>query len=89
MIRIDGLFKEVGTNSDKQAVKLAKQLMDNAEMLTEVDTSHLSAIERELGRDLTNGQIERRSREIELGMSVPAANELPDTPENTQEPAAK
>ena len=89
MIRIDGLFKEVGTNSDKQAVKLAKQLMENAELLTEVDTSHLNAIERELGRDLTNGQVERRSREIELGMSVPAANELPETPENTQEPAAK
>ena len=63
MIRIDGLFKEVGTNSDKEAVKLAKQLMDNAELLTEVDTSHLGAIEREFGRDLTNGEVGEVARE--------------------------
>ena len=38
--------------------------MDNAELLTEVDTSHLGAIEREFGRDLTNGEVEQGAREI-------------------------
>jgi hypothetical protein len=74
MLRVDGLFKEMDSNSDAQARKLAKELMDRAETLPEVDNSHLKPLPREFGKDLTSGKIARRQREIDLNMSVPTTS---------------
>jgi len=71
IIRIDGMFKELSVNSDAQARKLGKELMDRAELLPEVNNSHLEPLPREFGKDLTSGKIERRAREIELGVAIP------------------
>jgi len=72
MIRVDKLFAELNTNSDALARKLGKELMDKAELLPEVDNSHLKPLPREFGKDLTSGKIARRQREIEFNMSVPS-----------------
>ena len=64
MRRTDGLFKEVIKNSDLQATELARELMDRAELMPEVDNSHLTPMKREFGRDLTSGAIPKREREI-------------------------
>jgi alkylation response protein AidB-like acyl-CoA dehydrogenase len=71
MIRVDGMFKEIGKNSDAQARALSKELMDKAELLPEVDNSHLKPLPREFGKDLTSGKIVRRQREIDFNMSLP------------------
>lgn len=64
ILRIDSLFKEISSNSDKEARELAKELMDNAETLPEVDISHLKPLKREFGKDLTSGKISKREREL-------------------------
>ena len=38
---VDGLFTDISRNSDAQARKLARQLVDNAELLPEVSSAHL------------------------------------------------
>jgi len=75
MDRVDNLFRELSKNSDAQARTLAKELMDRAELLPEVDNSHLKAQPREFGKDLTSGKIERRQREIDFNMSLPKSLE--------------
>ena len=52
---IDRLFKEVWNNNDEDAKLLATEQMIKAEYLPEVDTSHLEAIETDVGREITNG----------------------------------
>ena len=69
------MFRELNTNSDAQARGLAKELMDRADLLPEVDNSHLEALPREYGKDLTSGKIERRQREIDLNMSLPKSTD--------------
>ena len=65
-IFVDGLFSDISKNSDAQARKLARQLVDDAELLPEVSSTHLEAqTERELGMDLCNGRIAVRKREQE------------------------
>jgi hypothetical protein len=64
LLRVDGLFKEISSNSDKQARELAKELMANAELLPEVDNSHLEPLKREFGKDLTSGKLAKREREL-------------------------
>ena len=65
-IFVDGLFSDISRNSDAQARKLARQLVDNAELLPEVSSAHLEAqTEREFGMDLCNGKIPVRKREQE------------------------
>lgn len=63
---VDGLFRAVSINADAQARVLARQLMDEAELLDEVSTAHLSGqTERELGSHLCDGTIPVRKRELE------------------------
>ena len=59
-IRIDNMFAELSTNSDAQAVKLATALMEEAEDLPIVDTSHLKPMAREYGSDLCSGKATER-----------------------------
>ena len=54
--RVDGLFKDVWSNSDADATKLASSLMATATLLPEVSTSHLEPIVTDKGRDITNGK---------------------------------
>jgi alkylation response protein AidB-like acyl-CoA dehydrogenase len=74
-IRVDRLFREINTNADAQARQLARELMDRAELLPEVDNSHLQPIQREFGKDLTSGKITKRRREIE-STSIPKATNV-------------
>ena len=76
LLRVDNIFREISSNSDKQATELARELMDRAELLPEVDNSHLQPLKREFGKDLTSGKIERREREIEHNMSLPASSHV-------------
>lgn len=63
-LRIDSLFKELSKNCDRQANKLAAELMEKAEVLPEVDISHLTPItHREFGSELTSGKITKRKDE--------------------------
>ena len=72
--RIDGLFKELTKNSDRQANKLAAELMEKAEVLPEVDISHLQPLPyREFGSDLTSGKITTRRDEKNGSTSDSAA----------------
>ena len=53
--RIDALFKDVWSNADNDATRLAATLMKEAELLPEVSTAHLTPITTDRGRDITNG----------------------------------
>ena len=78
-VRIDKMLKELNKNSDKEAVQLATQLMDEAELLPEVTTENIQPhIQREFGSELCNGkQTERlradQSTSIKTGNSEAAA----------------
>jgi hypothetical protein len=64
-IVVDNLFSAISRNSDGLARKLARNLMDNAEVLPEVSIDHLTpAVDREYGSQLCNGEIQVRKREI-------------------------
>ena len=57
------MFTELRKNSDAQAVTLAKQLMDNAELLPEVRTANLTPYkQREFASKLANGEQSERIR---------------------------
>ncbi len=75
-LKIEQTFRELSSsqNCDAQARKLAESLLEGVEVLPLTDTSHLTGHpmeEREFGRDLTNGKINRRKREIERGFKLP------------------
>ena len=53
---------------------MAEQLLEDVELLPATDTSSLTGQpleEREFGRDLTSGKIQRRKREVERGFKLP------------------
>ncbi|MEC7116965.1 MAG: acyl-CoA dehydrogenase family protein [Actinomycetota bacterium] len=52
---VDSLFRDVWRNNDKAGRLLADEQMSRAPFLPEVDTSHLSGIETDKGREITNG----------------------------------
>ena len=75
-LKVEQTFRELSSsqNCDAQARKLAKNLLEDAEVLPVTDTSSLKAQpmeEREFGRDLTGGKIHRRKREVERGFKLP------------------
>ena len=61
--RVDRLFCELTHNNDDGACRLSRKLMDEAELLDEVDTSHLSPIAHDKGSDLTTGRQTCRGEE--------------------------
>lgn len=76
-LRVESTFRAMSDsqNTDANARKLADKLMETAELLPDVDTSHLKGQpmeEREFGKDLTSGAIVRRKREIERGFQLPS-----------------
>ena len=60
---VDRLFEDIWSNDDAAARKLARELMDAAEPLEELERPDLQPLEREYGSDLTSGrQGVRRSK---------------------------
>ena len=57
---VDRLFDELSQNVDAAARAVSKRLCAEAEPLPEVDGRHLSAIDRDRGRDLTSGRVQTR-----------------------------
>jgi alkylation response protein AidB-like acyl-CoA dehydrogenase len=79
---VDNLFREIGRNADKQARDLAEQVMSKAEVLPEVDMSHLEPLPREFGRELTDVSGTRKTR-------GPSRKRKPAAGKDGQESAAK
>ena len=73
-VRINALFREMGSNSDKQARALSAKLMEAAEVLPETSTEHLRPIEHDFGSDLTAGRVtERKNTEGKASQGSAAA----------------
>ena len=51
---VDRLFEDVWKNTDADASSLAKEQMNRAQSLPVVDTSHLTPIDTDTGREITN-----------------------------------
>ena len=51
---VDRLFEDVWKNTDADASSLAKEQMNRAQSLPVVDTSHLTPIDTDAGREITN-----------------------------------
>ena len=66
-LRVDDLFRSIRRNVDASACKLARTMMDSAEIL-ETSEVELSALPEERGRDLISG---KQAERLELGGSLP------------------
>jgi hypothetical protein len=51
---VDRLFEDVWSNTDVDATALAREQMSRAESLPAVDTNHLTPIDTDTGREITN-----------------------------------
>ena len=76
-LKVEQTFRELSDskNCDAQARSLAKKMLAATEALPDSDTSHLTGYkveDREYGKDLTSGKIQRRKREIERGFTLPS-----------------
>lgn len=69
--RVNGLFREIKRNADGTARKLAREMMEAAELL-EYPEVELSPLADELGSDLTSG---RQNRRLVFGGSVDAGEQ--------------
>jgi len=79
-MRVDRLFQELSHNNDKQASKLAKELMASVEPM--VDAKPLSGLsplaQHEFGTDLTSG---RQSKRLVNGGTSPSSSQSGDVSE--------
>ena len=72
-LRVDGLFREIGTNTDAQARKLAKEMMESVDALPEPKrmSDFLEPQPREFGTDLTSG---RQTKRLAHGGTAPTGD---------------
>ena len=59
-LRVDDLFRKINHNNDAAASALAKELMDRAENLPEVEAVDFPSRPHEKGSDLTSGRQDKR-----------------------------